>query len=341
MMKIAIHHRKDSFSEKWIEYCNRNNIDYSIVNCRENDIIEKLKNFDGLLWHWGPEEAIYAVPLTISLERLGIKVFPDFNTCWHFDNKVAEKYILDTTDIEKVPTYIFYSKKSALNWIKNVKFPIVFKLKNGASSTNVKLLKSKRQAKKIINKAFSSGFNPVDRFSVFKNQIWRFKRDKTFRSLLGVINGIRIIIFGKDIENKIGKEKGYVYFQDFIPKNKFDTRIIAIGNKCFAVRRYNRDNDFRASGSGLIKYNSSLFDLKLIESTFMLSKELKIQSVACDYVKGQNGENLLIEISYGFIGSFYEDCEGYWTTDLKWHDIKVLPENFIIEDFLNSLKNNN
>ena len=41
-MKIAIHHRTNSF-RKWIEYCNENNIDCSTVNCRDNDILEKLK----------------------------------------------------------------------------------------------------------------------------------------------------------------------------------------------------------------------------------------------------------------------------------------------------------
>lgn len=39
-MKIAIHHRPDSFSERWIEYCKKENIDYKIVNAYDNDIEE-------------------------------------------------------------------------------------------------------------------------------------------------------------------------------------------------------------------------------------------------------------------------------------------------------------
>jgi len=341
-MKIAIHHRTNSFSEKWIRYCKENHIDYSLVNCRDNNIINKLREFDGLLWHWGPDEAHYAVPLTIALEKLGIKVFPDFNTCWHFDNKIAEKYILDTCEIKQVPTYIFYDKNSALNWLKNTSFPKVFKLKNGASSTNVKLIKTKRQAKRIINQAFSSGFLPIDRFSILKNQIWKFKRDKTFRTFLGIINGFRILMFGVSIENTKSKEKGYVYFQKFIPGNEFDTRLVVIGNRCFAIRRYNRKNDFRASGSGIWKYEPRLFDKKLIEIALRLSKQLETQSLACDFIFDNFSNPLLIEISYGFLpGSSYENCQGYWTDDLKWHDEKVLPETFIIEDFIKSLMNDN
>jgi len=341
-MKVAIHHRANSFSENWVKYCNKNNIEYSIINCRDNNILEKIKDFDGLLWHWGPDEAHYAVALTIAIENMGIKVFPDFNTCWHFDNKISQRYILDSHNIKQVPTYIFYSLDSALNWIRETTFPKVFKLRNGASSTNVRLIKNRKLAKKIAKKAFSKGFNPNDRFSILKNQIWKFKLDKTFRRFLGIINGIRILIFGNYNENILAKEKGYLYFQEFIPHNEYDTRIVVIGNKCFAIRRYNRDNDFRASGSGVKRYEPELFDTDLINNSFKLSSKMKTQTLAIDYIMNEKGEYLLVEVSYGFItGSAYEDCNGYWTPDLAWHDKKVLPETFIIEDFINSLKAKN
>ena len=40
-MKIAIHHRQGSFSDRWIEYCETNNIEYKIVNAFDNNIIKK------------------------------------------------------------------------------------------------------------------------------------------------------------------------------------------------------------------------------------------------------------------------------------------------------------
>lgn len=45
-MKIAIHHSKGSFSERWITYCQKKGIDYKIVNCYESDIINQLKDCD-------------------------------------------------------------------------------------------------------------------------------------------------------------------------------------------------------------------------------------------------------------------------------------------------------
>ena len=48
-MKIAIHQTKGSFSDRWIEYCQINEINYKIVNCYDSDIIEQLNDCEGLM----------------------------------------------------------------------------------------------------------------------------------------------------------------------------------------------------------------------------------------------------------------------------------------------------
>ena len=42
---IAIH-KSSGFAERWIAYCQQENIDYKIVNCYDSDIIEQLKDCD-------------------------------------------------------------------------------------------------------------------------------------------------------------------------------------------------------------------------------------------------------------------------------------------------------
>ena len=39
---VGIHHRENSFSTKWIEYCKINNLQYKIIDCYKNDIIEQV-----------------------------------------------------------------------------------------------------------------------------------------------------------------------------------------------------------------------------------------------------------------------------------------------------------
>lgn len=40
------------------------------------------------------------------------------------------------------------------------------------------------------------------------------------------------------------------------------------------------------------------------------------------------------------MGAFYDDCPGYWDSNLEWHQEKVNQQYFMIEDFINGLKKN-
>ena len=40
---------------------------------------------------------------------MGLKVFPDFNTSWHFDDKIAETYLLQSISAPIPQSYIFYN----------------------------------------------------------------------------------------------------------------------------------------------------------------------------------------------------------------------------------------
>ena len=41
-MKIAIHHSQGTFSDRWVAYCEKEQIPYKLVDCYKNDIIQQL-----------------------------------------------------------------------------------------------------------------------------------------------------------------------------------------------------------------------------------------------------------------------------------------------------------
>jgi glutathione synthase/RimK-type ligase-like ATP-grasp enzyme len=339
-MKIAIHEDIGSFSDRWIKYCDENKVPYKLVNCYDSDIMSQLEDCKGLMWHWSQMDykaALFAKQLTHSLEKKGIKVFPDVNTSWHFDDKVGQKYLFEAIDAPLVNTYVFYSKKDAMKWLDTATFPKVFKLRGGASSVNVRLAKTKSSAKRLVRKAFGKGFLPINRFSRLKDRVRVFKRDKNLAGIRGVISGIARMFIPIEVERFSHNEKGYIYFQDFIPQNEYDTRLIVIGNRCFGVRRYCRKGDFRASGSGIKAYEPELFDQRAIQIAFETAKKIKLQSAAFDFVM-DGDEPKIVELSYGFLmGKFYDDCPGYWDNNLNWHKETVNLQYFIIEDFLEEI----
>ncbi|PML94609.1 ATP-grasp domain-containing protein [Vibrio breoganii] len=337
-MKVAIHHDKKSFSTRWIEYCIENNINYELVNCYDSNIVEQLKCFDILLfnwWHHDVKAALFMRQLTMSLESINIKVFPDSATSWHYDDKVGQKYLLEALDLPLVPSYVFYDRKQALLWAEVAEFPKVFKLRGGAGAMNVKLVHDENQARKYIRKAFTSGFSVSDRFSIFKDRILQLKGNFSTENIIGLLKGIARLLVPTEQERMQPKQKGYVYFQDFIPNNDSDMRIIVIGNKAFGMKRYVRDGDFRASGSLKSSFLKNDIDENCIQIAFDTTKKIKVQSVAFDFVF-KNGVPLIVEISYAFSMRSFEKYEGYWKDDLTFVKGAFNPQDFIIENVLNS-----
>lgn len=321
-MKIGIHHRNSVgfFSERWIEYCEKNNISYKLVNAYSNDIVEQLSDCDAFMWHhsnYDYRDALFANKLLFSLQQSGKKVFPNFNTTWHFDDKVGEMYLLQSISAPIVPSYIFYTKKEALKWIEEISLPKVFKLRGGSGSSNVKLVKTKKQAKHLIKQAFEKGFSQYDRFAHLKDRYKAYKNGRD--SFLGVCKSFARLFIPTEYSKMHSKEKGYVYFQDFIPNNTFDIRICVVDDKAFALKRMCRENDFRASGGGRIIYDKNQIDERCVKIAFDVNDKLKTQSIAFDFVFDENNNPLIVEISYGFAANAYDVCEGYWTKDMQWH----------------------
>lgn len=331
---IAIHNSKSGFHPRLIAWCEKNNIPYKLVNCYANDLIEQMQDCKGLLWHHSqndPKALLAAKPILFALEQASIKVFPDFNTNWHFDDKLGQKYLLEAIGAPLVPTYVFYDKKTALEWATSTTFPKVFKLRGGAGSSNVKLAKTHKAAKTLINKAFGRGFNNYDALGSLKERWRKWRLGKT--SMTDVIRGIMRFVYPPPFAKALGKEVGYVYFQDFIPDNDHDIRIVVIGDKAFAIKRLVRKNDFRASGGGNILYEKSLFNENDIRLAFEIHMKLRSQCTAMDFVYDK-GQPKVVEISYGFSPEGYDSCPGYWDKDLNWYEGKFDPYGWMVEELL-------
>lgn len=323
-MKIAIHHRKGSFSDGWIAYCEQNHIEYKIVDAYANDIIQQVAGCDYFMWHFHHidyRDMQLAKILIASLESKGIKCFPNSNTCWHFDNKVAQKYLLEAVEAPLVTSYVFYTKEEALGWARNSTFPKIFKLKGGAGAHNVKMAHNRKEAEAYIEQCFGKGFRQYRWREHCREYIRKYKIGKA--SLGDIVRPIKRALkkYPTEFDHYGGREIGYAYFQEFIPNNTFDIRAIVIGNKLLAEKRYVRQGDFRASGSGAFEYGN--IPDNVIQTAFDVAKSLKTQCVAFDFVF-QDDMPKIIEMSYGFGTHGISQSGGYWTEDLVWHEDNTL-----------------
>jgi glutathione synthase/RimK-type ligase-like ATP-grasp enzyme len=336
-MRIAIHNSPNSFAQEWIAYCESANINYHIVNCYDNDIINQLKDCDGLMWHFhhmAVKDLNMARSLLFALQHIKYPTFPDFKTMWHFDDKVGQKYLLEILELPMVPSYTFYNLKDAKAWIESTTFPKVFKLRGGAGSANVQLAKDKNEALRLVSKAFTTGFTNYDSLDNLKERFRLYRKGKL--NLWDVTKGILRIFHKPKYASVMGRELNYAYFQDFIPENDFDIRVIVVGNKAFAIKRLTRKGDFRASGSGNILYDKIHFDDNTISVAFNASKKLESQCVAFDFVY-LNDQPLIVEISYGFAKYGYINCTGYWDSNLTWHEGEFDPYGWMVDNLVEQI----
>jgi ribosomal protein S6-L-glutamate ligase RimK-like protein len=332
---IAIHNSKQGFHPRWIAYCQTNNIPYKLVNCYSNNIINDLNGCSSLMWHHShslPKDLVFARSLMNSLAQFGINIFPDFNTAWHFNDKVGQKYLLELADTDFAPTWIYYDKQEAMAWLGQADFPLVHKLRGGAGSQNVRLVRNKKQAKRIVKKAFGHGFS---NYSATRNLIDRIKKYRAGKTtLLDVIKGGIRLIYQPKFSKVLGREINYVMFQKYFPDNTFDTRVIVIDQKAFAIKRLVRKGDFRASGSGYILYNKAEIDERCVQLALNINTKLDAQCLAYDFVFDQDNRPALIEISYGFSSTAYDECPGYWDKNMNWIEGKFNPFGWMVDSVL-------
>ncbi len=338
--KIAICPRNTSFTDRWIPYCQSVDIPCKIVDCDDNDIIAQMEDCDGLMWHWShtdPRALQYARQLTYSLEAAGKRVFPDSKTCWHFDDKVGQKYLLEAIEAPLVPSYVFYDATKALEWAQDTSYPKVFKLRNGAGSSNVRLVRSFGQARMLIKRAFGRGFSPIGRTSVFMDKWRNFKSSPSQTGLINLGKSAVRLLVRSYTERVLQRQIGYAYFQDYVPDSTFDIRVIVIGDMAFALKRLIRPDDFRASGSGRIVYTAEEIPRECLQISYELTRILGAQIVCYDYVQTPQGQWVILEISYGFVKEVYDACEGYWTKDLVHHPGTIHPQQAMVDQFYASL----
>jgi len=334
-MKIGIHNNNSAYSQRWIEYCSLKKIDYKVVNAYDNDIVHQLKDCDVFMWHHQHgdyRDVNFAKQLLFSLQQSGITVFPDFNSGWHFDDKLGQKYLFEANDIQMAESFAFYDKKSAFKWVAETNFPKIFKLRGGAGSANVKMVRDKKTAKKLVRKAFGKGFKAFDYSNL---AIDHFKLTLKGRSsFIKAIKYLALAILPQYSKSSLlPKHKGYVYFQEFIPNDGYDIRIQITGEKALAMVRYTREGDFRASGSNNLSHNSDLLTSDIVKSAFEIARKLQLQSCALDFVRdNRDGKLYVIENSYCYGVDDDEFDYGYWTSDGVFHeDITFNGLDWIIE----------
>lgn len=337
-MNNKMFNHSGSWTNTWIEYCQKNEISFSIVDCYQPDIMDKLKNFDCLLWHvnnYVLADMMVGRSVLYAAKNMGLKTFPDFNNSWHFDDKIAETYLLQSVGAPIPNSYMFYLLDDCINWLKKeASYPLVAKLRSGSGSNNVRLIKNRNIAVNYARHMFTTGYKTYP--SMFLKAKSQFNSSKNWEEMKSRMKRIPEFFQTLSRAKEFSNERGYAYFQEFVPNDGYDLKIVVIKDKLCFFSRNVRKNDFRASGGGDTHYNKNFVTKDIISSAFSISDKLGFTCMGYDYVVNKiTGQAKIIEISYGFSHKMLLGAKGYYDRAYVWHDEPLNAPEEIIKYFLN------
>lgn len=284
-MKVAI--LRDSNPEsslKWEIACQKNGFDCFTIDLLRNDWLTKLKGFDPDFCVCRPpgdiqqNKAVFDNKLFFIQQHTQYKVFPSYHETVIYENKAALSYFLAINDIPHPKTFVSYSEVESIEFLKNVRFPLVAKTLIGAAGSGVKILKNKEQAEAYVRKAFTTGlkrrYGPNRKTG--SPSKWFFK---AIKSPLYFIKKLREYkLRDKDVQNDV------VLFQEFIP-HAFEWRCVKIGESYFTYKKLKIGD--QASGSKQFDYGTP--PLELLKFTKDICDRFGFNFMAIDLFYNSSG----------------------------------------------------
>lgn len=332
-MKIAIQKTNTGFTSRWVEHCLKKEIDFKLVDIYDSSFRINDLDVNYFLWHVSHEnhkDNLIAFSIIKTLELKGIKTFPSSNQLWHFDDKLAQSLFFQSQKIPYPTTTYFFDKREAIKFSEHTDYPVIAKLRRGSASSNVFLVENKYKAKSIIKKSFKSGFPLFNLRNRYADKIR--KASGLYHKLIEVLKYCYRSFKQPYYSKMMPNEKGYILFQEFISNEGYDIRVVVVDDKAIALQRFNREADFRASGSGKINYPNENLDFNFIKMAFETADKLDVDSIGIDFIKSTDEKIYAIEMSFGFPSKdFLDFATGYWTRDGQFIASKIHAQEWILE----------
>jgi len=326
-MLIALHrdtgYKSDGaeicYAEIWAEILEAQGVGIRWVDLAAHDPFSQVKGCDGVMWHHGGrlDDKLKAYRILHSIELyLGIPVYPDHNISWHYDEKIAVHYMLKAAEVPTPPTWVFWNKEEAIRWTNQTDYPKVFKLSTGDSGKNIVKVDSSRDARRLIERMFGIG---IYSGSLHKEQVSGIS---SMRRLVGRFReGVRHAITGEPVGVSRSKnvilEKGYAYFQEFIPHD-FETRMNVVGDQIWGLLKLPRPDEFRVSGRYLdIDIDPSQIDFRCVKMAIDMCNRLGFSVMTVDFLF-HNGDPVVSDICYTIYPDYDLQFPGVWNRNLEW-----------------------
>ncbi len=245
---------------KYRRFLETNGFPYDLYDIRSHDWIERARPFDVVIGIISNElDHLEEIRVKYhSLEAfLGKACYPSAAEAVLYENKCLEAYISDISGIPYARTWISHSKEDALGMLAKARYPLVSKVNQSSGSMGVELVPTPRKARRVVRQAFSRN--------------------------------------GRGVHVPWYRQKNYVYFQEFVPNDGYDLRVILVGNWAFGYYRKVLKGDFRASGMGDVEKRD--LPEEAIRIARRVQQSVRSPQIVVDMVHGLDGRFAIVEFS--------------------------------------------
>lgn len=337
-MLVGIHDEPGGPSDVWIRWCAEHDVKFLRVDCFSTNIMQQLRDCDILFWWWDAQASRFAPGLIHAAELAGIRVFPPLASCWHVDDKIAQKYAFEALSIPLAPSYVFYDQQEALDWTRHATYPKVQKLRAGQASEAVWFVRSQRQAASTVRRAFRGGFVRHRRWRILRSRLSGLKRRRGLSELMSVVRGAVRVAVPSATDRSKACDSTYVYFQDYIHGAKVVFHVFTAMGRVFASKMTAREDDFRASGTTQIEHgHPGIVKEEVVRLVLDVAQTLDVPFLGIEVASTPSG---LIIIETDAIRAIGQVFPGYWDRNLCWHGDPSVPAEFIIEQTLRDASSN-
>lgn len=214
-----------------VEFLEFSEIDFRKMNFKDKYIIINSSEDHNLYYK------DYIEDILIGLMLQGANLIPSFKYFRAHSNKVFMEILRDLSHLKKIKN------------ISSTSFGTIEEFLNQKLNQNEYVIKPAIGA---VSKGVSLGKNK-------KDIIKKIKKISRSRNIFGEIWDFGRFIKHKGYKRESKYRKKFI-IQNFIKGLENDWKILIFGNKYFILFRQNRDNDFRASGSGKLEFRENIPD---------------------------------------------------------------------------------
>jgi glutathione synthase/RimK-type ligase-like ATP-grasp enzyme len=252
----------------------------------------------------------YLEDVLFGLQMRGAILIPEWKFMRAHHNKVMMEKLRDI-ELSSIDTGIhsksFGCNEDFINEIDNISFPCVYKPAAGAGSSDVLLFKDKESAINTLNKL-------------------NCNHEYTLKEKI-------LLKKGKMRKSPYSRFRNKFVIQNFVSGLGGDYKVLIFGDKYYALSRKNRDNDFRASGSGRLNYEPDL-PLGIFDFAKSIYDTLNVPILSLDIAHDGN-RFYLIEfqcLNFGtatleYSTHYYRLENGHW---IKQEGPSILEKEFVI-----------